>query len=109
MGKRLLNKDEMFPGAVARGGTTAEVHTGTWRTYAPVTDFEKCTHCMLCWICCPDSAIVVEDGKKLGTDYQYCKGCGICATECPVDAISMKLESEMTEKEKQDEQPRDRG
>jgi pyruvate ferredoxin oxidoreductase delta subunit len=108
MGKRLLTKGEMVPGAVAEGGSMAELYTGSWRTYAPVTDFDKCTNCLLCWIFCPDSAIVVKDGKKLGTDSQYCKGCGICATECPADAIQMKLESEMTEQEKRDEQPRPR-
>ena len=89
MSKKLLTKDEMAPGAVAVGGTMGELYTGSWRTFAPVTDFEKCTHCLLCWIFCPDSAIAVKDGKKLGTDYQYCKGCGICATECPKAAIQM--------------------
>ena len=93
----LLSKDQMKPGAVAEGGSMAKLYTGAWRTYCPVTDFEKCTHCMICWIMCPDSAILVEDGKKVGTDMQYCKGCGICADVCPVDAIEMFLESEMPE------------
>jgi pyruvate ferredoxin oxidoreductase delta subunit len=101
----LLKKDEMKPGTVAEGGTMADLYTGSWRTYCPITDFEKCIHCMLCWIVCPDSAVRVEGGKKLGTDYQYCKGCGICATECPVDAIEMKLESDLSEEEKEGEQP----
>ncbi len=52
---------------------------------------------MMCWIVCPDSAIQVEGGKKVGTDMQYCKGCGICATECPVDCISIVLESDIPE------------
>ena len=93
----LLSKNEMKPGAVAEGGTMSRLYTGSWRTYCPVTDVEKCIHCMMCWIVCPDSAIQVEGGKKLGTDMQYCKGCGICATECPVDAISMVLESDIPE------------
>ncbi len=108
MSKKLLTKSEMMPGAVGKAGTMGDLYTGSWRTYAPVTDFEKCTHCMLCWIFCPDSAIAVKDGKKLGTDFQYCKGCGICATECPADAIEMKFENELTEQQKKDEQPRDR-
>jgi pyruvate ferredoxin oxidoreductase delta subunit len=95
----LLKKDEMAPGAVAEGGTMSKLNTGSWRTYVPVTDLEKCIHCMICWIVCPDSAITTEGGKKTGTDLQYCKGCGICATECPVDAIEMKLESELGEDE----------
>jgi pyruvate ferredoxin oxidoreductase delta subunit len=96
----LLNKDQMKPGAVVEAGSMAKLFTGAWRTYAPITDYEKCTHCMICWIACPDSAIRVKGGKKLGTDMQHCKGCGICAAECPTDAISMKLESEMSEEEK---------
>jgi len=101
MGKKeLLSKDEMRPGTIAQGGTMAKLYTGSWRTYMPITDLEKCNHCMLCWIFCPDSAVVVKDGKKIGTDLQYCKGCGICAEECPADAIEMKLESELSEEEK---------
>jgi len=94
---KLKVKDEMKPGAVAPAGTMGQLNTGSWRTYVPMTDLEKCTHCMICWSLCPDSAILVQDGKKVGTNLQYCKGCGICATECPVDAIEMKLESEVPE------------
>ncbi len=96
---KLMKKDEMKPGAVAEGGSMSRLYTGSWRTYCPVTDFEKCVNCMICWVVCPDSAILVEDGEKKGTDMQYCKGCGICATECPVDAIQMKLESDIPEGE----------
>jgi pyruvate ferredoxin oxidoreductase delta subunit len=96
----LMKKDEMPPGAVAEGGSMARLYTGSWRTYVPLTDPEKCKHCMICWIVCPDSSIQVEDGKKLGTDLQHCKGCGICAVECPFDAIEMRLESELSEDEK---------
>lgn len=108
MSKRLLSKDEMTPGAVADGGTTAQICTGSWRTFAPTTDYGKCTHCLICWVFCPDSAVVVEGGRKLGTDYQYCKGCGICATECPADAIEMHLESELTDEQKKAEAPQER-
>jgi pyruvate ferredoxin oxidoreductase delta subunit len=96
----LMSKNEMRPGAVAEAGSMARLNTGSWRTFVPITDLEKCTDCLLCWILCPDSAIQVKDGKKLGTDMQYCKGCGICAAECPVDAIAMKLESEVPEGER---------
>jgi len=74
-------------------GNAREYKTGDWRTYKAVRDAEKCTHCLFCWIYCPDGAILVdEDGKVTGIDYDYCKGCGICAQECPVDAIEMVLE-----------------
>lgn len=106
--KTLMDKNEMIPGGIAEAGTTENLYTGSWRTYAPVTDYEKCTDCHICWIFCPDSAIVVKDGKKLGTDFQYCKGCGICATECPVDCIEMKLDSDLTDEERESEKPQPR-
>jgi len=54
---------------------------------------------MICWIYCPDSSILVEDGKMIGFDYKHCKGCGICAAECPTKAIEMRDENEFREKE----------
>jgi len=81
--------------------------TGTWRTFRPVIDYEKCTRCMICWKFCPDAAIRLEDGSNYAAtsdrikqmidkapviDYDHCKGCGICANECPVDAIQMVKE-----------------
>jgi pyruvate ferredoxin oxidoreductase delta subunit len=95
----LKNKDEMTPGGIAEAGAMTKVHTGSWRTYVPIMDWDKCIHCMLCWIVCPDSAIETKDGKKTGTDLYHCKGCGVCATECPKDAITMRLESEVVEEE----------
>lgn len=96
----LLKKGQMKPGAIVEGGSMSKLYTGSWRTFVPLTDLDKCTHCMICWITCPDSAIQVEGGEKLGTDMQYCKGCGICAAVCPADAIEMKLESEVPEDQK---------
>lgn len=91
----LMKKDEMKPGAIAEGGSMARLNTGSWRTYVPMTDLDKCVHCMQCWIACPDSAVQIEDGKRTGIDLQICKGCGICARICPADCIEMVLESEV--------------
>ena len=65
--------------------------TGSWRSARPVVDTEKCTHCRICWIYCPDAAI---DPQTANVNLTYCKGCGICARECPVKAITMEEESE---------------
>jgi len=95
----LLKKDEMKPGAIGEGGTMANLYTGSWRTYRPVLDMEKCIHCLRCWILCPDSAVEISEGKRQETNLQHCKGCGICAAECPMGAIEMKLESEFMREE----------
>jgi pyruvate ferredoxin oxidoreductase delta subunit len=90
-------KDLPIGGAILDAGSSMRNNTGSWRTYVPVRDYAKCIHCLRCWILCPDSAVLVKDGKVVGTDLEHCKGCGICAKECPpkVQCIAMKLESEM--------------
>jgi len=82
-------KDIPIGGLILEPGNAINYKTGSWRTFKPVRDEEKCTHCLLCWIYCPDSSIIVEDGKVKGIDYEHCKGCGICSTQCPVNAIKM--------------------
>jgi len=81
---------------IAGGGTAQEFKTGDWRSKRPIFIPEKCIHCLTCWVYCPDSAIMVKDGKVIGYDYDHCKGCGICEHECPVKgkAITMSLERE---------------
>lgn len=64
--------------------------TGNWRTFTPIIDYSKCTHCLLCWIYCPEGVIERQEGDIPKIDYEYCKGCGLCANECPVKAISME-------------------
>ncbi len=87
---------QLAPGGIIdEPGTSAEYRTADWRTHIPVIDYAKCIHCLRCWITCPDSAVLVQDGKIVGFDMDHCKGCGICARECPpkVKAIAMVLES----------------
>lgn len=75
-------------GLLLEGRTAREYKTGDWRVFKPIIDKEKCTNCLLCWIYCPEPAILRGE-PKVEVDYDYCKGCGVCAEECPVKAISM--------------------
>jgi len=77
------------PGAVvSEPGSSQDYKTGDWRAFRPVVTKEKCVNCLICWIYCPDSAIIRQE-KWVEINYDFCKGCGICAKECPKDAISM--------------------
>lgn len=72
---------------------TTDYLTGDWRTFKPVLDKEKCTKCLICYIYCPDGAIIWKpETEEIEFNYNYCKGCGICANECPIKAIEMVLE-----------------
>ena len=87
-------KEIPIGGTILEPGNAIEYKTGSWRTFKPVWHEDKCIHCLVCWMYCPDEAIIVEDGKFIRFDYDYCKGCGICANECPtkVQAIEMVLD-----------------
>ena len=79
-------------GLAINPGSTERVLTGAWRNQHPVVDLSKCTHCMICWIDCPDNSFIVTDGKLQGVDLDHCKGCGICSEICPSKCISMVQE-----------------
>ena len=82
-------KEIPIGGKITDAGNAVQYQTGDWRTYKPVKDDEKCSQCLLCWIYCPDSSIIVKDGKITDIDYEHCKGCGICAKVCPKKCIDM--------------------
>jgi pyruvate ferredoxin oxidoreductase delta subunit len=84
-------------GLIVEAGNAAEYKTGDWRAFRPVIDWERCTKCLICWLNCPDMAMVTEDGEFVGVDLDYCKGCGICAEVCPVDCIEMLEEGKFVE------------
>ena len=67
--------------------------TGTYRTgVRPAVERARCVDCLLCWIYCPDSAVLL-DGAAFGSiDLDHCKGCEICAEVCPTGAIEMVAE-----------------
>lgn len=67
--------------------------TGTWRTgVRPEVDVSKCIDCLLCWVFCPDSAVLLDGTAFAGFDHGVCKGCEICAEVCPQGAIEMVAE-----------------
>lgn len=101
MTKKTKSKDMPLGGVIAKAGNADDYDTGGWRKFKPVLDSDKCTSCLICWVMCPDSSIVVEDGKMVGFDMEHCKGCGICAVECPdkVKAITMVDQEESQEGE----------
>ena len=81
---------EDFPrGMVAPAGSSASYYTGAWRQVKPLWNPEKCTNCMLCWINCADSAILMDKQKVCGINYHHCKGCGVCPIECRFGALVM--------------------
>jgi len=90
-------KDIPIGGIIEEAGNAQKYETGSWRTYRPIWDEEKCIHCLRCWVACPDSSILLSEGKVTGIDYEHCKGCGICSFECPTDpkTIEMKLETDV--------------
>lgn len=76
-------------GAIVRDDAEQPV-TGGWRTgLRPEVDLNLCVDCLLCWVYCPDSAIVLDGTRFVGFDHDHCKGCEICAEMCPTQAIAM--------------------
>ena len=81
---------QLPPGGTVRAEEAVHPRTGGWRTGSkPSIDLSRCVNCLLCWIYCPDSAVLLEGEVFAGFDLDHCKGCEICAEACPVDAIAM--------------------
>lgn len=80
-------------GLEASPGSSRKNLTGSWRSEYPVVDFDRCTHCMICWLECPDSCFAVKGQRLQGLDLDFCKGCGICKDVCPVHCIEMVPET----------------
>ena len=80
--------DDLNTGGVVVRDEAEQPVTGGWRTgLRPEVDLSLCVNCLLCWLYCPDSAIVLEGTRFEGFDHDHCKGCEICAEICPTEAI----------------------
>ena len=69
-----------------------ERHTGSWRQFRPVLQWERCSRCWVCFVRCPDAAITLDPEDYPVVDYTVCKGCLLCAHECPTHAFSVVKE-----------------
>jgi len=88
-------KDVAAAGTIEGGGTSLEINTGDWRTMIPTFHESACTHCMLCFPVCADSAIPVnKEGKREDFDFMHCKGCGVCYKVCPFKDKAITWEKE---------------
>jgi pyruvate ferredoxin oxidoreductase gamma subunit len=69
--------------------------------WLPVLEREKCIHCGLCDLVCPDYCLTWGDGEEggkferelMGVDYRYCKGCLRCVESCPTGALAKEKET----------------
>jgi 2-oxoacid:acceptor oxidoreductase delta subunit (pyruvate/2-ketoisovalerate family) len=78
------------PGGTSLPSSAPQPRTGGWRTgVKPQVDLTRCVDCLLCWLHCPDSAVLLSGTAFAGFDLDYCKGCEICAEICPTGAIAM--------------------
>lgn len=80
---------ELPPGGVVTQEIREYPETGGWRNERPTFHEDLCVNCLLCWVHCPEPAILTDHQIMAGFDYRYCKGCGICAAVCPTGAIVM--------------------
>jgi len=77
---------------ISRPRVASTGKTGSWRTFRPIINIEKCTGCRICWVYCPVACIELNEQNQPKINYDYCKGCGICAHECPLKIIKMERE-----------------
>ncbi len=104
-----INSHCLSPGrGSAPGGILSHPGNMAWNDvsaarsgFLPAFNRERCIHCALCDVVCPDSSLVWEKGEEggrferelTGVDYRYCKGCLRCVESCPASAMLKKAET----------------
>ncbi len=90
-------------GVIPAAGNTVWNDLSTSRTgWLPVLDPDKCIHCGMCDMVCPDlclvwtfegNAAVPTAARLVGVDYRYCKGCLRCVESCSSGAMTREAET----------------
>jgi pyruvate ferredoxin oxidoreductase gamma subunit len=90
-------------GIIPAAGNTVWNDLSTSRTgWMPVLDPDKCIHCGMCDMVCPDlclvwtaegNAPVPAAARLVGVDYRYCKGCLRCVESCSTGAMTREAET----------------
>lgn len=89
-------------GVIPEPGNTAWNDLSLSRVgWMPVLDRDRCIHCGVCDLVCPDLCLVWGPGdgdatfarRLQGIDYRYCKGCLRCVESCPSGALVKTVES----------------
>lgn len=88
------------------GSTFSNELSASREGYIPLFIQEKCIHCGLCDITCPDMVFQFIPGEfkgkktniNTGLDYHHCKGCLRCVEICPSGALVSAKETDYPEK-----------
>ncbi len=80
------------------GNTVSNDLTATRAGKMPVYHVDKCIHCGICDMVCPDFCLVWKPAENnqvhlKGIDYRYCKGCLRCVESCSTGALRRKTET----------------
>lgn len=78
------------------GSTVSNDLSASRQGVIPLFHPERCIHCGMCDITCPDMVFQFREGvykgRKTringGLDYHHCKGCLRCVSICPVEALT---------------------
>ncbi len=74
MEEKKLTWKELPEGDILEAGTSRNFKTGNWRSTRPLHIPEKCIHCLICWVYCPDSAIKTRMGSSLNLIMTIARG-----------------------------------